>query len=202
MDKTVNTAQIDEYAIGGDVLDGTLEHLTLLELSDDLAFLLLELGLDECLVGYNHILELLVDLYNLELHGLAHEDIIVADGLDINLRSGKERLDAEHVDNHATLGTALDVTLDNLVIAEGFVDALPRTGCTGLAVREDELAFLVLLVLNEHFHNVTDLNIGIVTELVHRDDTVALVSDVNHSLTLVERNNGTFDYIFVLDGVE
>ena len=36
MDETVNTAEVNEYAVVGDVLDGTLEHLTLFELADEL----------------------------------------------------------------------------------------------------------------------------------------------------------------------
>ena len=51
MDEAVNTAKVDEHTVVGDVLDCTFEHLTLFELRDDLATLLLELGLDECLVA-------------------------------------------------------------------------------------------------------------------------------------------------------
>ena len=45
--ETVDTTQVDEYTIGSDVLDGTLQHLTLLQLGDDLALLGFELGFDE-----------------------------------------------------------------------------------------------------------------------------------------------------------
>ena len=48
--KTVDTAKVDEYAIGGDVLDSSFEHLTLFELGNDLALLLLEFGFDKSLV--------------------------------------------------------------------------------------------------------------------------------------------------------
>ena len=50
MDETVNTAEVNEYTVTCDVLDSTLEDLTLLELADDLALLLLELCLDKSLV--------------------------------------------------------------------------------------------------------------------------------------------------------
>ena len=52
------------------------------------------------------------------------------------------------------------------------------------------------------FYDVADFDVGVVAEFVHRDDAVALVADVNHSLTFVEGDDGTFDYVFVLDGVE
>ena len=85
VDETVNTAQIDEYAVGSDVLDGTLKHLAFLELADDLALLSLELGLDEGLVGYYNIAELLVDLDDLEVHGGIDELVVVAYRLDVDL---------------------------------------------------------------------------------------------------------------------
>ena len=50
VDETVNTAQVNEYAVVGDVLDSTLKHLTFLEFADDLALLSLDFSLDKCLV--------------------------------------------------------------------------------------------------------------------------------------------------------
>ena len=202
VDKTIYAAQIDEHTVGGDVLDGSLENLTFFEFGDNLALLLLEFGLDESLVGNDNVLEFGVDFDNLEFHGLANEDIIVTDGLDVDLRTGQEGLDAEDVDDHAAFGAALDVTLDDFVVFEGLVDAFPGAGSARLAVRQDKLALLVFLIFDEHFHNVAHLDVGIVAEFVHGDDTVGLVADVNHSLTFVQGDDGTFDYVLVFDGVE
>ena len=47
MDEAVDAAEVDEYAVVGDVLDDAFENLAFFELRDDFAFLLLELGLDE-----------------------------------------------------------------------------------------------------------------------------------------------------------
>ena len=47
MDQAVHTAQVDEYAVRGDVLDGTLEDLALLEFRHDNLLLRFEFGLDE-----------------------------------------------------------------------------------------------------------------------------------------------------------
>ena len=125
VDESVNTAEIDEYTIRGDVLNGTLKNLTLLELRDDLALLSFELSLDESLVGNNNVAELLIDLHNLELHGLSYEHIVVADGVNIDLAAGQECLDTKYVYNHTALCAALDVTLNNLFVVEGCIHALP-----------------------------------------------------------------------------
>ncbi len=150
----------------------------------------------------NNIFEFFVDLDHLEFHGLANEHIVVADGLNVNLRTGEEGFDAEYIDNHAAFGTALDKAFDNFIVSEGGIDAFPAAGSTSLTVRQDELALLVFLVFDEHFNYVANLDVGVVAEFVHGDDTVRLVADVNHSLTLVEGDDGTFDYVFVLNGVE
>ena len=85
MNQTVNTAKVNKHAVRSDVLHHSLQHLALLELADDLLLLLFQLGLNECLVADNNVLVLLIDLDDLELHGLAHEDIVVTDGLHVNL---------------------------------------------------------------------------------------------------------------------
>jgi len=85
VNETVNATQVNEYTVRGDVLNGTLKYLTLLETADNLLLLSLQLCLDESLVADNDVLVLLIDFHNLELHRLANEYVVVADGLDINL---------------------------------------------------------------------------------------------------------------------
>ena len=85
VDQTVYAAKVDEHTVGSDVLHYALEHLATLELRYDFFLLLFQLGLDERLVADNNILEFLIDLNDLELHGLAHEDVVVADRLHVDL---------------------------------------------------------------------------------------------------------------------
>ena len=197
VDQTVNTAEVNEYTVRSDVLDGTLEYLTLLQLADDLLLLLLELSLDESLVANNNIAELLVDLHDLELHGLANEDIIVADGLNVDLRTGQECLDTEYVNDHTTLSAALNVTLDNLIVVESLVHTVPRLSCASLLVRQNELTLLVLLILDVYLNGVTYLQFGVVAEFAGGDDAIALETDVNNHLALVHCDNGAIHYVVV-----
>ena len=85
MDETVNTAEVDEYAVVGDVLDGSFKDLSLLELADELGPAGLLLSLEESLVGDDDVAELLVDLDDLEVHGLVDISVVVTDRLDVNL---------------------------------------------------------------------------------------------------------------------
>ena len=195
MDQTVHTAQIDEYAVRGDVLDGTLQDLTLLQTRHDDLLLRLKLGLDQGLVRHDHVAELLVDLHHLELHGLVHVYVVVADGLHVDLRTGQERLDAEYVHDHTALRAALDVTLDDLVLFEGLVHTIPRLELTGLLVRQRELAALVLGGLDVYLDLVADFQFGVVAELGNGDDALALVADVHNDFTLADAHDGALDYL-------
>ncbi len=172
MDKTVNATEVDEYAVAGDVLNGTLEHLTLLELSDDFLALLLKLGLDECLVRYNNVLVLLVDFHNLEFHCLVDKHVVVADGLHVDLAAWQESLDAKYINDHTALSATLDVTLNDFIVFKRLINALPTLSSASLLVREHELALAVLLVLDKHLNGVANLEVGVVTELVKWNDTV------------------------------
>ena len=85
MDKTIYTTKIYKHTERKDVLNRTFEYLTLFEFADNVAFLLLKLGFYQDLVRYNDILLLLIDLYDLELHCLINESIVVTDGANIDL---------------------------------------------------------------------------------------------------------------------
>ncbi len=69
-------------------------------------------------------------------------------------------------------------------------------------MREDELTLFVLLVFDENLNYIANLDVGIVAEFIDGDDTVAFVADVNHRFALVEGDDGTFDYLFVFNGVK
>ena len=188
VDESVNTTEIDEDAVGRDVLDSTLQNLTLLQVRDDLLALSLQLGLDEGLVR--------------ELHRLADEDVVVAYGVNVNLAAGEEGLNAKYIYNHATLRAALDVALDDLVTLHGLVDVVPALLKTSLLVRKLQLTVLVLLALNIDLYLVADLEIGVVAELRCGNDTIALVADVDNDFLLVDGDNGTLNHLVLLDLVQ
>ena len=146
---------------------------------------------------YNDIAELLVDLHNLELHGLAYELIVVAYGVNVDLRAGEECLDTEHVNDHTALRATLDEALDDCIRLESLINLIPRLGHASLLVREDQLTLLVFSALYVNLYQVADLQVGIVAELRSGDNTVALVADVDNNFLLVNRDDLTFNYLVV-----
>ena len=141
----------------------------------------------------------LIDLHDLELHGLVHVYVVVANGFHVDLRSGQERLDAEHVDDHTALRAALDVTLDDFVLLQRFVDTVPRLELPGFLVRKGQLAVLVLGRLHVDFDLVAYLQVGVVAELRYGDDTLALIADIDDNLALVDARYGSLDHFADVD---
>ena len=84
-----------------------------------------ELCFDESLVRNNNVAILLIDLYNLEFHCLAYENIVVANGLHVDLRTGQEGFYAKYIDDHAALCATLDETFDNFLAFKSLIDTLP-----------------------------------------------------------------------------
>ena len=200
--ESVYAAKVDKHTVGGDVFDRAFVNLALLHLADDFLLLCLKFGLDECLVRDNNVAELLVDFHNLELHGLAHEYVVVADGMHVDLAAGEECLDAEYVDNHTTLRAALDETSDNLLVVEGGVDALPTLAQASLLVGKNQLTFLVFLIFYVNLYDIANLQVGVVAEFAGGDDTVALVTNVDNDFFLVKRDYFAINNLMLAHFVE
>ena len=199
MDETVNTAEVNEYTIVGDVLDSSFENLTFFEFADDLALLFLEFCLEESLVRYDNIAEFLVDLDDLKVHCLVNKCIVILDRTDVDLRTREEGLDSENVHDHTALRTGLDITFYDFALVECLVYHIPRTQLTSFLVRKDELSLLVFRRLYVNFNFVTYFEVRIVTELWSSDDTVALVADVNDNLSLVDRGYSSLNYFIFIN---
>ena len=147
----------------------------------------------------NHVLELLVDLHDFEFHHAVNKYVVVANRLDVNLRTGQEGFEAEHFDDEATLGAALDVTVDDFATFVGFVDAVPRLEDEGFLVRKDELAVGAFLVLNVDFHLVAHLQVGVGAEFSNRNNTIRLETNVDDDFAVGDGHHSAFNDLVVSD---
>ncbi len=199
MDETVHATEVHEHTVVGDVLDHAFENLTLLQTGDEVCPLEFLLCLEESLVGNNHVLEFLIDLDNLEIHCSVYEHIVVTDGLDVDLGTGKEGLDTEYVHDHTALCAGLYITLNDLTAFICGIDHIPGFELAGLAVGDDKLSLAVFCRLDENLYLVAYLEVRIVTELGCGDDTFALCADVDNNFALVDGGNDTFNNLIFSD---
>src|SRR5690242_1161325 len=111
--QAIYPTQVDENTEVGHVLDDAFQHLSLLQVVEDLNLLLFEVFLDEYFVRNYDVVVGVVDFYNFHFHFLTHKHVEVTDRLHVNLRTGQERLHAENVYNQTTFRSALHNPFDN-----------------------------------------------------------------------------------------
>src|SRR5713226_4254586 len=95
VEQAVDAAEVDERAIIGEVLHDSGEHGPLLQLHEGVLLQRLALLLEEHAAREDDVAALLVELDDLELELLADQLVEVADGPQVDLRAGQERLDAD-----------------------------------------------------------------------------------------------------------
>src|SRR6185436_11132362 len=112
--QTVDTAEIDERTVVGDVLDDAVDDLALGQLGHDLGALLGAGGLEDLAAGDDDVAAAPVHLQDLEgLRGV-HERAHVAHRAHVHLAAGQEGNGAVQVDRKAALHLVEDDALDLL----------------------------------------------------------------------------------------
>jgi hypothetical protein len=188
VEQAVDAAEIDERAVLGEVLDDPLDDLPFLEALERLALELGALLLEQHAAGQDDVAALLVELDDLELVVLADERVQVADGAEIDLRAGEERLHAAaDRDGQAPLHPLRDRPLDQLVALARGGDLVPHLEPVGLLLGEHAQPVLVLARLEQDVDLVArldaDLSVGH-DELGQRDLPLGLVADVDDHVVL------------------
>ena len=204
VDEAVHAAEVDERTERHDAADHTLADLARLEVGEEAVAALLLGLLEEGPTAQHDVVAVLVELDDLGLHDLADIGLEVADTAQFDQRGREEATEAD-VDDETALDDLDHRTLDH---ALGFLDLLdraPRALVLGTLLAEDQTAFLVLLGEDEgfdllaHRHDLARVDVVADAQLTRRDDTLALVADVEEDLVLVDLDHGAVDELAVLD---
>ena len=151
--QAVDAAEVDERAVVGDVLHRAAQHLALGERLERRLLLLGVLFFEQRLAREHDVAALLVDLDDAHPELLPLQRIEIADRSHVDLRSGKERADAD-VDGEAALDAFDDAADDDLPIGIGLFDLVPDLHLLGLLAREHDVAFTVFGALEQHVDRV------------------------------------------------
>src|ERR1041384_7208253 len=175
--KSVDTAEVDERAIVGDVLDHPLEHHVLFDVGKRLRLLLAGCFFENSLARNDYIAALAVQLDYADFDFLSQEAFEVAHRSDINLRSREKCRHAVAVN----LETAL-YPLDC---------AAPRLCDTALFPQ----------ALNKHADFIAALDGEValpVEKLFSRNNTFGLISDVDEDILIRDHDHNAPDYLTLL----
>ncbi len=205
--EAVDAAEVDERTEVDDRRDDALADLALLEVVEErraaLGLRLLEKGATR----QDHIVAVLVELEDLRLDLLAEVRREVAHAAELDERSREEAAKAD-VDDEAALDDLDHGAGDDSVGILDLLDVAPRALVLSTLLRQDEAAFLVLLLENECLDGVADLDdlarVHVVLDgkFAGGDDTLGLVPDVEEDLVAVDLDDGTLDEVPVVEELQ
>ena len=202
--QTVDSTEVHERTEVDDRGDHALADLALLQLVEER---LANLGLGLLQPGttrQHHVVAVLVELNDLGLKFHADIGLEVTDTAHLDQRCGQEATQAD-VDDQAALDDLDDGAGNNAVLFLNLLDRAPGAFVLGALLGEDEAPLLVLLLLNQGFDLVADLDhvegIDVVFdgEFLGWDDAFGLVADVEEDFVPVDLDNGSGDDVAVIE---
>ena len=196
VDHTVNTADINECAVGSQGLYGAGVLLAYLDLVPDLlsssAALFLSNGTD----GADNALSLTVDLGDAETGNRADQLAQRLTLRDTGLACRDEYAYAECACNNAALVLFADLALDNGLVFLGSLDGLPALHLINALLGQNNGALCIVDADNNRLDLVARLNAAdvegrVVGQLMLRDVSGMLDTQINLNLILCNLKNGT-----------
>ena len=202
--RTVDAFEVDEGPEVHEVGDGAPDDHALLERGQDALALLLALLLEHGAPGQNYVVAAPVQLDDLALQLLAQERVEVPDAPDVDEARGQEAPQPD-VQDQAALHHLDDGSLDGALVVVGLLDAVPGPLEGGPLGREDETPVGVLLLHDEGFEALAELDDVVRVcaladgEFVGGNEPLRLVADVDEYLVPIYADDLALDDVPVLE---
>ena len=190
--QTIQAVEVDKSAEIGDVFDCALADVARHHFRQQLLAALGALLLDELAAREHDVLAFLIDLYDLEVVVVADKAQQVFGWDDVDLRSRQEGFDPD-VDDEPALDNGLDFSVDHPAFIANGQDPIPILLELSLLLGEDNHAFTVLELFDEHIDAIANLDGFDVGKFVGGDDSLALVADIHQDFLGADFDDGSLD---------
>ena len=194
--QAIDAAEVDERTVIGDVLDDTVDHLTLFEVLHQF-LALLGAGLFQNRASRHHdVAATAIHLEDLERLRIVHQRSDVADRADIDLRARQEGDSAVEVDGEAALDLIEDDTVDLLVVVEGLLELAPALFAPRLVARQHGFAECILDPVEKHLDFIADLEVAFTAgpgEFAQRHAAFGFQADIDDGHVFLDRNHLALD---------
>ncbi len=189
--EAVDTTQVNERTIIGDVLDDTLADVALCHVGNDLCALFGTALFEDCATRDNNVAASTVQLEDLEWLDFAHQWANVANRADVHLATRKEGVHTAKVDREATFDAAGNSTFDGLFGVEAFFQFDPALFAAGLVTGQDSVAKGVFDAIKVDINDVASFRLLVFhREFFDRDAAFGLQTDINQHGVIVDTNDG------------
>jgi hypothetical protein len=124
---------------------------------------------------------------------ILEQGVEVGNLAQVDLRAGQKGLDAEQVDHDAALDAAGDGAEHQLLALEGLADALPHAHEVGALLGEDDLALVVLDLVEVDLDLGAGNQLRLVAELGLLDHALGLEADVDEDVVAGDADDAALD---------
>ena len=196
MQQTIDTTEIDECAVVGDVLDDTGHDGALFQGFHQLRTLFAHRGFDNGTTRQHHVVALAVELDDSEFHGLAFVRRGVLDRAGVDQRTGQEGTDTVGQNGQTAFDLAADSTSHQLARLHRFFEREPACEALCLVTREDGVTETIFERLDGNGDEVTNIDFEltiVIFEFFDRDERFGLQSGVNDHEIMVKANDFSRD---------
>ena len=221
VDEAVDAAEVDEHAERRDRADRAGDLLADLQAAEQLVALLAALLVERDLLGQDQAVGLAVDLEDLEpelaaderhqllgdLLGRVARLVVLRPAREVDDLADRDEAADAAVDDEAALVVVDDRRLDDDARLELLLHRAPLALETGAAERQDDVALGRLGLQDVDQDGVADgelrLALAVATEqLAVADDALALGTDVDEDLVLVDADDLALDDVAVLEALD
>ena len=191
--QSIDAAEVDECPVVGDVLDCPLNQLAFLQRGQGRLTATIARLFQQHAPGHDHVAATMVDLDDLEGKGLSDQAVEIANRMQIDLRAGQERFDAD-IDHHAALDTGNDFTLNAFFVFVELLQFLPDFHLVGFFFGKHQIAVGIFTFFEIHLKPIAHLQLRqfLMGELVGWDHALRLVADIDHHLVFADGDDHAF----------
>ena len=195
MQQAVDTAQVHERTVVGDVLDHAFAGFALGQLTDEFGALFGTAFFQHGAARDHDIAARTVHFQDRERLFLVHQRTDIAHRANVHLGARQEGRGTTQIHREAALDATDDGAVDRLLLLEGLLEAVPALFAARLVARKNGIA--------QGIFDALEIDLDIVThtrgfrararELTQRDAAFSLEADVDHHEIVFNGCHGTFD---------
>ena len=178
--QAVDAAQIQKRAVVGDIFHGAFQQLPLGEGRERGLPPLIPRFFQEGPAGNHHVAAAMIDFDDFKRESLTDQAVQVADGRQVDLRTGQKGFDPD-IHHHAAFDARDHFPLDFPLLLMRHFQLIPDFHLVGFFLGEEQIPFRVFTLLNVHLDAVTDgQRVQFVRhKLVCRNDAFGFIPDVH-----------------------